>query len=369
MANEEASGEKTEPASAHRREEAREKGNVARSQDITAAVPLCAGFLFLGFYGSSMLTQFMELTRESFRSIPAAAASQGTLNAYFLNTAVCFFKIFLPFAAVLAAACVISGIAQTGFIFSLAPLFPNFSKLNLFSGGKFKEVFSIKSTMKLLFSLIKLFIVFKVAYGSIVARLPEMMLLSDMEPIQISGFCAEVAFSLIIKVGGLLVILSLADYAFQKWRYEQGMMMTKQELSEEAKRFEGDPKIKARIRSVQMQLARKRMMQQLPEADVIITNPTHLAVAIKYDHSKMSAPEVIAKGARLLAEKIKKVAVEHHIPLVENRPLAQALFKSVEVGQAIPQHLYQAVAEILAYVYQLNNEKFSSISSRMENAV
>jgi len=205
-------------------------------------------------------------------------------------------------------------------------------------------------------SIAKLLIVGFVAYKEIMKNLHELFPLMEQEPITILTFYAKVSFWIFLKAAVIIAILAAADYAFQRWQFMQKMKMTKQEVKEEAKMTEGDPHVKGRIRSIQMEMARKRMMSEVPEADVVITNPTRLAIALAYDTSSMLAPTVLAKGAGVIAKRIKEIAKEHDIPIVEDKPLAQAIYKTVDTNEQIPENLFQAVAEVLAYVYGLKKK-------------
>lgn len=243
---------------------------------------------------------------------------------------------------------------QVGFLFTTKPLKAKLSRINPIEG--FKRIFSKRSLVELLKSILKIFFVGYVAYSYGSKNIGTIVNYPSMEPGQILKNFSKLAFSFSIRIIGALLFLAILDYLYQ-WRdYEKNLMMTKQEVKEEFKQTEGDPLIKSRIREKQRKIAMNRMMQDVPKADVIITNPTHLAVAIKYDDDLYIAPYLLAKGADVVAENIKKVAKENSIPIVENKPLARVLYSTVDIGEVIPEELYEAVAEVLAYVYSLKDE-------------
>jgi flagellar biosynthetic protein FlhB len=241
-----------------------------------------------------------------------------------------------------------------GFLFSSQPLAVSLDKINPFSG--FKRIVSMKSVVKVAISAAKAALVGLVFYLSIRSGMQEYFSLGDCEIGRITDFLAAEAFSISIKAALILLVLGIADYAFQHRDHIKGLMMSKYELKEEYKEVEGSPLIKSRIKSAQRELARKRMMKSVPDADVVITNPVHLAVAIRYEVDEMSAPRVVAKGQRLLAERIKNIARDHGVPIYENKALARSLFELVEVDGEIPESLYRAVAEVLSYVYRLKGK-------------
>jgi len=249
---------------------------------------------------------------------------------------------------------IISNLIQVGGLrFSAHPLTPKFNKLNPLKG--FGRIFSKNSLMELFKSLFKVSIISIASYFTISSHWDEISPLMGLGVGEILSFMGLVALEIIFQVLIIMIFLSLLDFAFQKFTYKENLRMTKQEVKEERKETDGNPQIKQRIRAVQMEMARKRMMSAVPDADVIVTNPTHISVAIKYDAIEHSAPIVLAKGSGDIAMKIREIAKEHRIPIVEDKPLARVLNKTVEIGQQIPDNLFKAVAEILAYVYQLKS--------------
>jgi flagellar biosynthetic protein FlhB len=264
-------------------------------------------------------------------------------------------SILLPVMTAVVIAGLLGNIIQVGFLFTGETLVPKFSKLNPIKG--MKKFVSIRSLAELVKSLIKVCIVAGVAVLMIRGELENIPGLMQMRPIDIVAFIGSVSLRICFYTCLVLIVLAILDYAFQRWRHEKDLKMTKQEVKDEFKQREGDPKVRARIRKVQIEMARRRMMEAVPEATVVITNPTHLAIALKFDVKKMIAPCVVAKGAGAIAGRIKEIAKKNNVPIVENKPLAQTLFKAVEIGGLIPVELYRAVAEVLAYVYRLREMK------------
>jgi flagellar biosynthetic protein FlhB len=249
-----------------------------------------------------------------------------------------------------------AGYLQVGFMFSPKAMQPTFEKMNPLNGMK-KILLSRRSVVELAKSIIKIVVVGMVAYGGLQDVLAEAPTLVDSDPAGLLGFIGQAGFSIGLRTGLAFLVLAAVDYFYQRFEFEKEMRMSKEEVKEETKSTEGDPQVKSRVRGIQRRIAYRRMMQDVPRADVVVTNPTHLAVAIRYDVEKMNAPTVVAKGADLVALKIKEIALAHRIPVVEDRPLAQALYRSVEVGGQIPEKLFQAVAQLLAYIYRLRQEQ------------
>ena len=274
--------------------------------------------------------------------------------AFFIDVLVRLATILGPMMLIVPIMGLCANLAQVGPLFTTKTLMPKLSKLNPLSG--LQKLFSARSLMELFKSLCKIAIIAFTAYLTIRSEMPTILMLGDMPPIQIGHFVLAVSFEIFLKTCWVLFALAVLDFAFQKWQYNRDMMMSKEEIKEEMKQMEGDPMIKSRIRAAQRDTARKRMMAKVPEADVVVTNPTHFAVALRYDAKQADAPMVVAKGQNLIAERIKEIAREHQIPIMEDKPLARALYKSVDVGQMIPVQFYQAVAEILSYVYRVKGK-------------
>ena len=246
---------------------------------------------------------------------------------------------------------IVANLVQVGFLFTLEPLSPKLSKFNPITG--MKKFVSLRSLTDLIKSFLKISYIGTIAWLVLRGELDILPSLIHMSVGQIIGFIGVTSLKVMFYVGLAMMVLAIIDFTYQRWQHNKDLMMTKQEVKDEAKQSEGDPKVKSRIRQVQREMASRRMMAAIPDADVVITNPTHLAIVIKYDSKEMFSPQVVAKGAGLIAEKIRAIAGENDVPVVENKPLAQALFKSTEVDDFVPAELFRAVAEVLAYVYKL----------------
>lgn len=346
--------EKTEKPTPKKREETREKGQVAKSRELPSVTVLLSGLISLGIFGSYSVSQIQDLMKRIFSNPSLGHATAPDFMQFAQDIILAFIMIVAPLLAVVVIAAVLSNIVQVGFLLSGELIKPKLSKLDPLKG--LARLFSMQSVMELIKSLLKLVIVGVTAYFSIRAEMENVSVLGDMELASIAYFILVTFFKIFLKCSLAMVGLVLIDYAFQRWDFEKRIRMTKQEIKEEFKRTEGDPLIKSRIRSIQMEMARKRMMQAVPQADVIITNPTHFAVALKYDSVRMNAPKVVAKGAGNIAGRIKELAVKYDVPIVENKPLARSLYQLVDIGREIPATLYQAVAEVLAYIYKLKGK-------------
>lgn len=347
--------ERTERATPRKRREAREKGNVPKSMEINSVVVLLMGMLTLRFFGNSIFTRIVEAMRWIFSRLHVLEINSENIPAFLWSGITFMGAILAPIVLIILVAGILSNIVQSGFVFASEPVKPKFSKVSPAKG--FKRIFSIRSLVELVKSIVKLAIVGVIGYLTLKAELDIYPFLFDKDVAQVVGFIGGMSYKLAIRSCLALIVLAVLDYAYQKFEFEKQLRMTKQEVKEEFKQSEGDPLIKSRIRSIQMKQARQRMLADVPEADVVVTNPIHLAVALKYDSAEMAAPTVVAKGARLVAEKIKEIAREHGVPIMENKPVARMLFKTTEIGQAIPFELYKAVAEILAAIYRMKRKR------------
>ena len=348
---EESFEDKTEKATPKKKEEARKKGDVAKSKELPSVAVLLAGLITLTVFGSYMYTHIQTIMRASF-SLPISKDLNIPEFMVFAEKMITLFILTLsPLLAAIFITAVLSNIMQVGFMLSGESIKPKLSKLDPIKG--FGRLFSKQSFMELFKSLLKLAIVGGVGYLTVKAEMKNVHLLGDMEFNSIIAYVLLTIFKIFIRCTLAMILLVVIDYAFQKWEFEKKLKMSKKEVKDEFKRTEGDPLIKSRIRSIQMQMARKRMMQEVPKADVVITNPTSLALALKYDSSVMGAPKLLAKGAGEIAKRIRELAEKHDIPVVENKELAQSIYSLVEIGQEIPPTLYEAVAEVLAYIYKL----------------
>ena len=344
--------ERTEKATSKKKEDARNKGQVAISREVSSAMVLLASLGFFYFAGSWMFWNLSEIITRVFQNLDTLQFN--TINdASVLSLEVLsrLLAIMIPLLLPLAILGLAANILQVGFKFSTEAISPKFNKLNPISG--MKRLVSLKAFVELAKSILKLVFIGTIAYILVKSDMEAFPLLIHQEVGQILIFIARVSLKISFFVCLALVVLAVLDFLYQRWQHEKDLKMTKQEVKDEQKQTHGDPKVKGRIRSMQLEMARRRMMEAVPEADVVITNPTHLAIAIKFSAEEMMAPVVLAKGAGHVAQRIKEIAAEHQVPLVEDKPLAQALFKMVELGDYIPAELYRAVAEVLAYVYRL----------------
>jgi len=344
--------ERTEKATPKRRQEARKKGQVAQSREIPSVIILMTAMAFFYFAGSWMLGNLSLVISGIYGQLDTmrldAVSEVSAFSAEIFKKAL---LILIPFFVPILIAGLAGNISQIGFEMHGEPMRPKLTKLNPISG--LKKLVSLRSLVELVKSIIKILFIGGIAIGIVKKETAAMPALMQQEVFDILLFIGKAAFKILFFVGLALIILAFFDYVYQRWQYEQSLKMTKQEVKDERKQSEGDPKVKGRIRRVQLELARRRMMEAVPTADVVITNPVHLAVALKFDAVKMIAPTIVAKGSGYVAERIKEIARNHQVPIVENKPLAQALHKMAEIGDFIPVELYRAVAEVLAYVYRL----------------
>jgi len=344
--------ERTERATPKRRREARKKGQVAQSRELASVLILMTAMGFFYFAGSWIFGSLSQVIGGVYGQLDTLRLNTvQEVSAFSVEIFEKVLLILVPFFVPILLAGLAGNIGQIGFEIHGEPIYPKLTKLNPIAG--LKKLISLRSLVELIKSVVKILLVGGIAFGIVEKETKAMPALMQQEVVDILLFIGRVAFKIFFFVCLALIVLAFLDYAYQRWQYEQSLKMTKQEVKDERKQSEGDPKVKGRIRRVQQELARRRMMEAVPEADVVITNPVHLAVALKFDAAKMFAPKIIAKGSGHIAEKIKEIARNHQVPLVENKPLAQALHKMVEIGEFIPVELYRAVAEVLAYVYRL----------------
>lgn len=349
--------EKTEQPTGKRLGEARNKGNVAFSADLNNAVILLFGFILWYALGVNTYNSLYNAMKVSLVNLMCKDVTPESVINVMLSHVYMLIKILSPFLGGLLLIGLAASYLQVGFMFNFGLLKPNLSKLNIISG--LKTLFSFKSFAKLIFSILKLIIVGCVSFFYIRKEFSgiDIMDTIDLNLSAILVTNVKLMFGLALRVSAALFILAVVDCFYQKWQYKRNLRMTKQEVKEERKQMDGDPLIKSKIRSIQRQIAMKRMMSSIPKADVVITNPSHFAVVLKYDGSAMKAPMVVAKGVDLIAKRIKEIARRHKVPLVEDKPLAQTLYRTVEIGREIPQKLYYAVAKVLSYVYQLKKTR------------
>ena len=345
-------GERTESATPKRREDARKKGDVARSRDIATVLIVLAGFSYLTLFGDTLRGGFLELIQRCARDLEGPLQSPESFME-FMGEMVSLMALWLaPLFAGVVVLAVLGNVAQVGWLVTFKPLQPDLTKLNPLPN--LKNIFFSKRTFgNLVTNLAKIGVVATVVWLTIrgaaeqIAVLPLMSLLGGMQII------LSTCLSLVLNTGLALIVIAAADFAWNKYLYEEKLKMTKQDIKEEMKDQDGNPQMKgARMRRAR-ELSSRRMMQAVPEADVILNNPTHLSIALRYRQGVDAAPVVVAKGADHVAMQIRRIAAAHDVPMMENKPLARLLFKQCEVGQTVPEEVYRAVAEVLAYVYQL----------------
>lgn len=350
------SQERTEPATPRKRRKEREEGRVAKSQDMGAATVILTGLFGLLVFGPFLFSRVMAFTIDIIALMGGSSIHEdGWLYMIRNDTIFTMLAPWLPIGLSAAISALIVTISQVGFTMTSKPLALKFDRLNPVSG--LKKVLSLRSLVELVKALMKAALLGYVIYYSLKKETPEL--------VSAIGFPLEAGVSRLLwkllglsfRLAFLLLVLGIFDYAYQKWEFERSIRMSKQEIKEEYKQMEGDPQIRSKIRQKQRELARSRMMSSVPKADVVITNPTHLAVALVYDREAMDAPVLTAKGNGYIARKIREIAEEWDVPVVENKPLARSLYETVEVGEEVPEELYRAVAEVLAFVYSLDPKK------------
>ncbi len=351
-------GEKTEKATPKRKKDERNKGNVFLSKEAITVASLFASFLMLKIWMPHIYVVVQDALN-TYLSLGANvdAITMLNLRAFFLDCCILFARAVLPLLLLGIFVHIALTFAQTKMMFSTKAFQFKGERINPISG--FKKLFSIRSLVELIKAIIKLVVIVVVLWWVLSGQLYEIPKLMDMMPLQAMVFTGDLIFQVAIKVGIFFVFLAAGDYLYQWWQYEKNLRMSKQEIKDEYKQMEGDPQIKSRIRQLQQQRARNRMMQQVPNADVIIRNPTHYAVAIQYDPKKHHSPVVLAKGADAVALRIIDVAEEHGVHVMEDRPLARAIYNTVEINHAIPSELYEAIAEVLAFVYSLKKKELT----------
>ncbi|MCC6240751.1 MAG: flagellar biosynthesis protein FlhB [Phycisphaerales bacterium] len=348
-------GDKTEAPTPQRRTKAREQGNIPRSQDLNAAVLLLGFMVLLDFFGKDLVRVMGEIMQSLLGPQSLSHLTSTGIQSLLLNITLLVGRAMLPLLAGVVLLAVVINLIQVGFFASAQRLQPNLNALNPVKG--LGRIFGKKEALtKTALSAAKLVLVAWVAYRAVLDRMDTIVTIQQYDFLQIFGIGADVVYWLAIRLGIVLVILAIIDYVWQRRKHERELKMTKQEVKDDMKRMEGDPQIKARRRDIARQIALRRAKQDVPTADVVVTNPTHFAVALKYDADRMRAPRVVAKGADFLAMRIREIAAIHGIPILERPPLARGLYKLVDVGQEIPEQFYTAIAEILAYVYELTGK-------------
>jgi flagellar biosynthetic protein FlhB len=347
-------GEKQHEATPYRRQQAREKGQVARSQDLASAILLVVAVLMMLFSGHRFVEYFGQVFRSKLAAQVPLHIDANTATSVLQRDAWELGKVLVPALGALLLAALVANIGQTGLLFLPEKINLDFTRLNPISG--LKRIFALSGFVRLLFGLFKVVIVAGVAVASLWSKRAAILGMVAVPLHTMSAFLVETALWTALKIGVALLVLALFDYLFQRWKFNKDLMMTDQEVRDEMKTLSGDPQIAARRRAIQRQLTLNRMASIVPQADVVVTNPTELAIAIRYDVETMPAPIVLAKGAGVLAQRIRRLALENDISIVERKELAQTLYREVDVNQSIPSEQYAFVAEILRYVYELKGK-------------
>jgi flagellar biosynthetic protein FlhB len=348
-------GDKTEAPTPRKRQEAREQGNIARSTDLTAALLMIASMVLLKTYGMQVIDALRNFLAYMLSASSLSNTTPSTILIDFMQALGAVAMALAPMMIGLMVIAVLANILQVGLMLSSKRVTPNLGALNPMKGFS-KLLGGGRGPMQFVMSIAKLLLVAWFGWTAAKDRMPMIVMAQQLDFEQIFMLGCDVIFAIALRIGIVLFILALFDYAWQKYKIEQQLKMTKQEVKEEMRRMEGDPHIKQRRRQIAMQIATQKMRKDVPTADVIVTNPTHFAVALKYDQGAMHAPRVVAKGADLMAQRIREIAAEHGIPILERKPLARALYKMCDVGDEIPEEFYSTVAEILAYVYELTGK-------------
>lgn len=356
-------GEKTEPATEKKKTDARKEGQVAKSKDLGNAVSLIALFLSLKIFvldmGKTMLDNFQGVYSKivDFTVRGNERFSVEQMHGLIVQMMIEMILILLPIFSIGVIVSFLSDVFQVKWKVTTKPLQPKLNKINPVSG--FKKIFSMRSIVELLKSIAVIIVIGVMAYSELKKYFPLLYSLYNVRVIDAIAFVGTLVIELGLKISLVFLVIGFADLLYQKHKHKEDLKMTKQEVKDEYKNSEGDPQIKGQIKKKMMQASQRRMMQSVPQADVVITNPTHFAVAIQYSPMAGAAPVVVAKGEDYLAQRIKEKAKEHNVEIVENKPLARALYYNVEIGSEIPSELYQAVAEVLAFVYKVKNKVYS----------
>ena len=348
--------ERTEDATETRREDFRKRGQIAQTRELNSVLILLGAALVFWGLGRYFLSQLLEILSVSLTEQIVVAARQGDWKP----AAVILFQraamVVAPMLGMSFVIGIVGTVVQTGFIYNEEALSPQWERINPIDG--FKRLISLRSVVEAIKAMFKIAAILMVLYFVVRSELKSLPYLASLKTGDVLIYVGSIVVQVLGVVGAMMAAIAAIDYFYQWWDLEKRMRMTKQEVKEEMRSREGDPLIKARIRRIQKEISNRRMMEKVPKANVIITNPTHIAVALRYDEN-MVAPQLIAKGAGAIAEKIKAIAREHRIPVIENKPLARAIFKTMKLGQTIPRELYKAVAKVLSYVYRLKNKAVS----------
>jgi flagellar biosynthetic protein FlhB len=354
-------GEKQHAPTEHRRQQARDQGQVPRSQDLSSAVMLLGAIGILQYSGGAVVRASVSFCRHQLEQSAWLSTSNEDVVALWYGVIVFFGGAILPIFGMMFLVALLINLAQVGFLFLPNKLALDASRLNVLKG--LQRIFSLPNTVRLGFGIFKVGVVATVAVVAIWNQGSAIQDLTAQPISEIAVYLVELLLGTCLKVGFALLILAILDFAYQKWKHEQDLRMTTQEMRDEMKQLQGDPQVAARRKAVQRQLVMNRMSAAVPTADAVITNPTELAIAIRYDHEEMDAPVVVAKGAGTAAQRIRRLALENGVPVVERKELARALFKRTEIGKPIPPDQYAAMAEVLRYVYELQGKTLPELDA------
>jgi len=352
------SGEKTEKATSKKRKDERERGNILKSHDISTALILIASIFtlkLLGDYIGKSMTEIFSESLSNAGNITSKALTIPLAQNTLTQAVISGMKILLPFFGVVVIATIAIQLTQTRFLFTTKTLSVKFERISPLSG--FKRMFSVKSVAEMVKSVMKIVIILLAVIQEVIKDINEVPFMLNLPLVKVTPILFANVLSVAIKCVVILILIAALDIFYQWWSFEKEMKMTKQEVKEETKLSEGNPQTKSRIQQKQRQMSAMRMMADVPKADVVITNPTHFAIALRYRSKKDKAPVILAKGQDYLAQRIKEIARENHIVMIENRPLARSLYENGKIGKAIPTNLFQAVAEVLAYVAKMKKSR------------
>ena len=350
---------KTEQATPKRKQEARERGQIARSVELNSAIILLTALITIRYVGPYLLNSMGKLTVFTYENLSADFGMENVYS-YTIFYMMEIFKMVAPILMMMLIVVLIVNYMQVGVLFTIQPLTPKLSKISPIAG--FQRLFSRRSLIEFVKSMLKLTVIAWLGYEGVKSALPQLIPAMDMQGAEAIKFVGELTSNILTRIIIALLVIAALDFLYQRWEYGESLKMSKQEIKDEFRQAEGDPMIKARIRQIQREMARRRMFESIPKATVVITNPTHVAVALEYKDG-MQSPVVLAKGERVIAEKIKEVARKHNVPIVENPPLARTLLKQCPVGAPISPDLFEAVAEVLAFVYRMNRKKSGASTS------
>jgi flagellar biosynthetic protein FlhB len=350
---------KTEQATPKRKQEARERGQIARSVELNSAIILLTALITIRYVGPYLLNSMGKLTVFTYENLSADFGMENVYS-YTIFYMMEIFKMVAPILMMMLIVGLIVNYMQVGVLFTIQPLTPKLSKISPIAG--FQRLFSRRSLIEFVKSMLKLTVIAWLGYEGVKSALPQLIPAMDMQGAEAIKFVGELTSNILTRIIVALLVIAALDFLYQRWEHGESLKMSKQEIKDEFRQAEGDPMIKARIRQIQREMARRRMFESIPKATVVITNPTHVAVALEYKDG-MQSPVVLAKGERVIAEKIKEVARKHNVPIVENPPLARTLLKQCPVGAPISPDLFEAVAEVLAFVYRMNRKKSGASAS------